>query len=346
MTSATKMLLMMRRLLPNVLGAFALFLLLASCSPTPQAGGGIGGSGHITSVVSGPITGFGSVFVSGDEYDTSRTLMTVDGKSGAQNDLLKGMIVRLNATVTEHYDTDKVFNRAADALVYEDTVEGVVQSVSPDGTALIVLGQTMQIDSTTIVDTSVPGGNVLNLVPGKDVLEVSGFVIGDGRIKGTLVTVKPVDLKSQTPDYQVKGFIKNHRMDQKTFEIGALSIDYSNAVLNDMPEEEADDPWNGLLVDVKGSKVSSGGPGVQMIATRVRSEGLGAKESEAAEVEGIVTQVLGAGDFFLGSVHVQTNVSTIFQGGTVNDIVIGAHLDVKGPLISGIVTATNVEIER
>lgn len=338
------------RLVQNCLGALALFALLASCGPAaPQAGGGIGGTGHIATVASGPITGFGSVFVSGYEYDTNHTAMTVDGNAGSQSDLKKGMIVRVNATLTEHYDTDKVIQRAANILLYEDTVEGVVQTVAADGTSLVVVGQTIKISDSTIIDGSVPGHNVLTLVPDRDVVEVSGFVTGDGLILGTFVGLKTLDIKTQTPDYEVKGLIRNHKIDQKTFEIGALTIDYQHAILNDMPEAESDNLWDGLLVDVRGDKVSPGGPGpfrVRMIATKIWPEGLGTKESEEAEVEGIVTQVAGTGDFSIGNVHVQTNSATLFAGGAVNDIAIGAHLHAKGPLIGGILKATKVEIER
>ena len=337
-------------LVQNCLGALALFVLFASCAPAaPQAGGGIGGTGHIAAVASGPITGFGSVFVSGDEYDTSGTTMTVDGKPGSQGDLNKGMIVRINATLTGHYDTDKVVQRTANILLYEDTVEGVVQSVATDGTSLVVLGQTIKISDTTIIDGSVAGHSLLTLVPDRDVVEVSGFVIGDGLILGTFVGLKTLDIKTQTPDYEVKGFIKNHKVDQKTFEIGALTIDYQHAILNDMPEEESDNLWDGLLVDVRGDQVSpgsSGSLGLRMVATRIWPEGLGTQESEEAEVEGIVTQVSGTGDFSIGNVRVQTNSATLFEGGAVNDIVIGTHLHAKGPLIGGILTASKVEVER
>lgn len=337
-------------LVQNYLGALALFVLLASCGPAaPQAGGGIGGTGHIASVVSGPITGFGSVFVSGYEYDTSRTSMTVDGRPGGQSDLKEGMLVRMNATVTEHYDTDKVSQRSADILLYEDTVEGVVQSVAPDGSSLVVLGQTVRISGTTIIDGGIAGHSLLTLVPDRDVIEVSGFVTGDGLILGTFVGLKTLDIKTQTPDYEVKGVIKNHKIDRKTFEIGALTIDYQHAILNDMPEAESDDLWDGLLVDVRGDKVSVGGLGpfgVRMIATKIWPEGLGTKESEAAEVEGIVTQVAGTGDFSIGNVRVQTNSATLFEGGAVSDVVIGAHLHAKGPLTGGILNASKVEIER
>ncbi len=73
---------MRHRIHRNLRSAIALFVLLVSCGPSPQAGGGISGTGHIASVVFGPITGFGSVFVSEYEYDTDHTSMMVDGKPG------------------------------------------------------------------------------------------------------------------------------------------------------------------------------------------------------------------------------------------------------------------------
>ena len=323
-------------LLSFVFGSFA------SCGPSPQAGGGIGGTGSSASVVSGPITGFGSVFVSGYEYDTGPTSMTVDGKPGSQSDLKKGMVVLVNATLTHNYGTSEPPQRSANTLVYEDTVEGIVQSVAPDGSSLVVLGQTVSITQATIIESTVPGKNVLNLVPGRDVLEISGFVTGDGTIAGRLV-----GLKTGTPDYEVKGFIKNHDAIRKTFDIGSLTVDYRDAELKDMPSQSSN-AWNGLLVDVRGSQVSSGGPGpygVRMTATKVKPEGLGSEDSEGAEIEGFVTQVIALGDFYLGNVHVRTNAGTTFEGGTLNDILVGAHLEVHGSLVGGIVNATKVEFK-
>ena len=331
----------------KVLAAIALFLVLASCSPSPQAGGGIGGTGNTASVVSGPITGFGSVFVSEYEYDTTTTSMTVDGKPGSQSDLKKGMVVLVNATLTHNYGTNDPPQRTANTLLYEDTVEGIVQSVAPDGSNLVVLGQTVSITSSTIIDALIPGQNILSLVPGRDLVEVSGFVTGDGTIVGTFIELKTIDLKTETPDYEVKGFIKNHDPARTTFEIGSLTVDYRNADLRDMPSQ-TNNSWNGLLVDVRGSQVSSGGSGpygVRITATKVKPEVLGIEDSESAEVEGFVTQVLGQGDFFLGNVHVLTNASTTFEGGTLNDILVGAHLEVHGPLVGGIVNATKVAFE-
>ena len=335
---------MRRKARQKVLAPIALFLLLASCGPSPQAGGGIGGTGNTATVVSGPITNTSSnkVAVSGYDYNTSSTVMTVDGAAGNQSDLKKGMVVLVNATLTHHYGTNDPPQRTANTLFYEDTVEGVVQSVAPDGSSLVVLGQTVLIKTTTIVDATIPGQNILNLVPGRDLIEVSGFVTGDGVIIGTLI-----DLKTGTPDYEIKGFIKNHDATHGTFEIGALTVDYHNANLSAMPDP-ASNTWNGLLVDVRGSQVSPGGPGpygVRITATKIQPEKLGIKGGEGAEIEGFVTLVLAQSDFYLGNVHVQTNGSTTFEGGTLNDILVGAHLEVHGSLVGDVVSATKVEFE-
>ncbi|TKB69649.1 MAG: hypothetical protein E8D52_05260 [Nitrospira sp.] len=347
--SLNKSLVIMQKLDQNFLGAIALCLLLASCGPGPQAGGGIGGTGQIASVVSGAITGFGSVFVSGYEYETGSTSMMVDGKSGSLTDLKKGMLVRVNATVTERYDTHDVLQRAANTLLYEDTVEGVVQSVASDGSSLVDLGQTVAITTSTVVDASIPGRNVLSLMPGRDLVEVSGFVTGDGAIMGTFIELRTLDMNTQVPDYEVKGFIKNHNAAQKTFEIGALTIEYSDARLNDMPGQISGDDWNGLLVDATGDQVSSGDPGssgVRMKANLVWPETLGSKDSENAKVEAFVTHVRDLSDFSMGIVRVQTSPGTVFEGGTPSDVQVGIRLVVNGPLVDGVVNATKVKFER
>jgi hypothetical protein len=331
-----------------VLCLVLLFTMLVSCGPSPQAGGGIGGTGNTATVVSGPITNTSSnnVAVSGYDYNTSSTVMTVDGTSGNQRDLKKGMVVLVNATLTHNYGTNDPPQRTAHTLFYEDTVEGIVQSVAPDGSSLVVLGQTVAITTSTITDATIPGQNVLNLTPG-DLLEVSGFVTGNGTIAGTFIELKTIDPNTEVPDYEVKGFIKNHDAAQSTFEIGSLTVDYRNAELKGMPNQ-TNNSWDGLLVDVRGSQVSSGGSGshgVRMTSTKVKPEGLGVKDSERAEIEGSVTQVVASGDFYIGNVHVRTNAGTTFEDGTINDILVGAQLEVEGPLVGGIVNATKVEFE-
>ena len=323
-----------------------LLMMVVSCG-SPEAGGGIGGTGNTATVVSGPITNTSpnNVSVSGSDYNTKSTAMTVDGKPGHQSDLKKGMVVLVHATVAHTDGTSEPPHRTANTLLYEDTVEGVVQTVAPDGSSLVVLGQTVAITTTTIIDASIPGQNILSLVPGRDLVEVSGFITGDGVIVGTLIV-----LKTGPPDYEVKGFIKNYDAAHETFEIGGVTVDFQHADVSAMPDASSN-TWNGLLVDVRGSHVSPGGSGayaVQLTASKIQPEGLGigdGEEAEKAEIEGFVTLMLGQSDFYLGNVHVQTTATTTFKRGTLDDILLGSHLEVEGALVGDIVNATSVKFE-
>jgi hypothetical protein len=339
------------RLHHHVLGLAALFLVLASCSPagpTPQAGGGIGGTGSVATVSSGPVTKFGSVFVSGTEYDNTNALYCIDHDPCSRENRLKvGMVVLVNGTRTVEYGSNKTLAQAADTITYEETVEGVVQSVAADGLSLVVLGQVVSVNLKTEIDPSLQGTTLHTLSPAKvtnSLVEISGFVTGDGTILATLVQPH-----SGTPHYEIEGVIKNHDRTTKTFAIGSLVVDYSRPTTNvSLMPSPANQTWDGLIVFVLGDQWSQGGPGpngARMSATSVKPKALGVSDIQDTEVEDFVTRVDGPGDFFLNNVHVQTNSGTVFEGGTLGDILVGSHLEVHGPLVGGIVTATKVEFE-
>lgn len=339
------------RSLHSLLGLATLFLALASCSPaapTPQAGGGIGGTGSVTTVSSGPVTKFGSVFVSGTEYDNSNTLYCIDHEPCSTVNRLKlGMVVLVNGTQTVEYGSNNTLVRVADTITYEETVEGVVQSASADGLNLVVLGQVVSINLKTEIDPAFQGATLHALDPSKVVnslVEISGFVTGDGAILATLIQPH-----TGLPHYEVEGVVKNHDQAAKTFEIGSLVVDYSRPAtdLSQLPSP-ASQSWNGLVVFVLGDQWSQGGPGphgARMNATSVKPKTLGVSDSQDTEVEDFVTRVDGPGDFYLNNVHVRTDAGTDFEGGTMNDILVGSHLEVSGPLRSGILTAATIEFE-
>jgi hypothetical protein len=293
-------------------------------------------------VAAGSVTGFGSVFVSGNEFATNGTVFTVDGQTNArEGQLKKGMIVLVNGTISEDYKTSQTVQRTALTILYEDTIEGPVQFVAPDGLSLVMLGQTVLINQSTIIDPSVPA--ISNLKQ-NDLVEVSGFVSGPGRVGATLIDRKN---SGEATNYQVKGFIAQHDEARKLFTIGSLEVNYTGADIGQMPSP-AGNAWNGLLVDVQGSQVKPGGSGpygIRMTATKVKPEGLGAENSESTEIEGFVSQIIAPGHFYLGNVPVQTSAGTTFEGGTINDILVGTHLEVYGSLVGGIVNATKVEFE-
>jgi hypothetical protein len=329
-------------LVRQALSLIGLFLVLASCGPVPQAGGGIGGTGSVATVSSGPVTKFGSVFVSGTEYDNSHTIYCIDDDPcSSENRLKLGMVVLVNGTATDDYVTGQPVTRVADTIIFEESVEGVVQSVAEDGLSLIVLGQVVHLDQKTIIDSSISQQSIATLVPDHDRIEVSGFVVGDGHILATLIM-----MHTGNPHYEVQGTIKNHNATARTFEIGALEIHYSTADINHMPPTSQ--TWDELVVHVRGDQWSKGGSGpysAQLTATRVKPIGLGVEDSPEAEVEGVILQAYAPGDFLVNNLHVQTTPSTVLEGGTVDDLVVGTHVHIHGSLIGGMLQAERISFE-
>lgn len=154
----------MKRTLNRVyfVGAIGLVGMLWGCG----SGGGDGapaasgtGSANGTAAASGTVTGFGSVYVNGKKFKTSGASFIVDGQSGSQSDLKLGMTVAVIGSVTGD-------QRSAVSVRQRDAVEGLVQSVAGDGLSLVVMGQTVLVDNTTLIDDNIPGQSVRNLVAG------------------------------------------------------------------------------------------------------------------------------------------------------------------------------------
>ncbi|HSA60771.1 MAG TPA: DUF5666 domain-containing protein [Nitrospiraceae bacterium] len=329
--------------LSMILGLGVLFMACPSCDPVPRAGGGIGGTGSVATVANGPVTQFGSVYISGTEYDNTNTVYCIDETPcSSQNTLKLGMVVLLNGRVTQDDSTNKPVTRIADKITYEETVEGLVQSVAADGLSLVVLGQVVHVDQKTNIDPSIPGQSLGNLRPGVDSVEVSGFVVGDGHILATLIM-----LQTGTLHYEIQGFIKKHDGMAKTFEIGPLVVEYSTADTSAMPSP-ASSTWNGLVVHVRGDQWTQGGPGPvggRLTATRVKPTELGVEDIEEAEVEGFITHVVAPGDFFINNLHVMTSAATEFEGGTINDLLVDVHVEIEGRLANGVLQAEQVSFK-
>ena len=306
---------------------FTLLALLSfvSCgegSDSRVADGGIEGTG----ISSGSITGFGSIFVNGVEFDTNAASITLGGNTVSEGDLRLGMVVEVQGTISGASGT-------AITVVAEDVVKGPVNSVAVDGLSLVALGQTILVDNTTVIDDNIAGQDIRNLTPG-DLIEVHGLVKDNGVIGATRI-----ELKGPLVEFRVKGFVENTNTVAKTFTIGALTVDYSAADTGDLA---GGNPVDGQLVEVKGQNTL--GSGGKLLATKVEPEGLAVAAADRAEVEGFVTNTTATPTFgfVVGNQPVLTTGSTIFAGGLQIEIVVGLKVEVEGTLAGGILTATKV----
>jgi hypothetical protein len=317
--------------------------ILTACGSDGAPSVSASGSGSGSASASGTVTEFGSVFVNGKKFEAENVEVRRDGvtercaiNAVTTCGLKKGMSVTVNGLFNGNQHT-------ASSVQQKDAVEGLVQSVAADGLSLIVMGQTVLIDNTTLIDDNIPGRNIVNLVAGTDNVEVNGHIRPNGIIQATFIERKLVGV---TPE--VRGFVNNHASGSATFRIGTLTVNYGGATISDMPVPNGNN-WDGRFVEVKGSNFVSAT--TTLIATKVEPENQGLGNAiDEFEVEGFVTQAGTPNgsviDFTLGTTPVRTTASTEFRGGTVDEIVVGAKLSAEGRFDGNTLIAKHVKFHE
>ena len=311
--------------LKNLVLALLSALLSISCGAS-GSGGGIGGSG-INSV--GTIGALGSIVVNGTEFDTSNAVIIVEGEEiGVGDDIVVdnldiGMVVTVEGTVSEDGES-----AVADRVIYNDNVEGPVQSitvVSDTRKDIVVLGQTVILNTVTVFK-----GTTFDDIAENDVVEISGLFDDTGTIWATFLE------KTDGVIFEVTGFVDNLDAVQETFKINDLTVDYSLADTSGLPGGV---PVDGLLVEVEGTLT-----GPVMFADVIElGDELDAKDVDEIEVTGFVTDFVSAFEFTVGTQVVRTNANTEFVDGTAGDIALGVKLEAEGSLEGGILFADEVE---
>ncbi|MBH0203496.1 MAG: hypothetical protein HP496_14655 [Nitrospira sp.] len=327
----------------TLMGLMGIAGLLAACGSGGAPSVSVSGSGSGSASASGTVTDFGSLFVNGKKFETENVEVRRDGVTERCTinpittcGLKKGMVVTINGSFSGNQHT-------ANSVQQRDAVEGLVQSVGGDGLSLVVMGQTVLVDNTTIIDNNISGQNILNLVAGTDNVEVNGHIRPNGIIQATFIEKKLVGV---TPE--VRGFLSNHVSGSATFQIGNLTVNYRGADISDMPVPNGNN-WDGRFVEVKGTNFVSAT--TTLIATKVEPENQGiGNVIDEFEVEGFVTQ---AGtptgnsiDFTIGTTPVRTTANTEFRGGTVDEIVVGAKMSAEGRFDGSTLIAKHVKFHE
>lgn len=319
---------------------FVAVLLQSGCGDSPLAEGGMGGTG----ISVGTVTGIGSVTVNGVTFDTDDAAIYVEKERIDNPDLAdatgafllaqgfsEGQVVRVVGSFDDNGRTG-----TADEVYYNDSVEGPVLSITPidaNTSEIVVMGQTIIVDTQTVLDEA-------PTIDPADIIEVSGLRDDAGKIRAGYVrniTVSGQDPDSSTEN-EVKGVIDTVTGNFK-FTIKSLTVDYANADTSAIP---GGTPIAGLQVEVKGTFNGS-----ELLATKVELEDdISGDDDDDVEYEGIVSSIptpITAGiSFVMGVQTVETGSNTIFKGGLVEDVVIGAHLEVEGHLQGNTLIANEV----
>ena len=319
-------------------------MLLAACSggggsdsvAAAGPGGGIGGTGI---AASGQVTGFGSVFVNGVEFETDNATISIDDVGATENDLRVGMIVEIKGTLN-----DDGLTGTADTIVHEAELKGPVTSepISDTDQRLksfhIFDFEVIAEADVTLFDSS-DGTFGFDTIALDDVLEVNGFFDPTtGIVSATRIERLDNLVETET---RLRGIVANFDSIADTFDLGTVMVSVAvGADLTDLPNGLSD----GLDVKVEGVVLADGSVEAREIELESSHfEG----ESGEVRVEGVIEKFgnCGIGCLFevLG-VRIDPTGAMIEPAGATLDN--GLLVQVEGDLQNGLLAADAIKVRE
>ncbi|OQX03283.1 MAG: hypothetical protein BWK73_40000 [Thiothrix lacustris] len=298
-----------------------LVVLLAACvgsGSSQLANGGIGGTG----ITAGPITGFGSIFVNGIEYDIDSAKLTRNGHPATgQNEYRIGEYVTVKGTVNADGKTG-----TASEVVFTNELEGTVTAATRDGIHIDIMGQVIRVNALTVFH----GFSQLAELGVDNVVEVSGVRDGQDVLLAASITLKALRYEPGAVT-EVKGFVRQLDTLNKTFQIGNLIVDYAQALQKDFGTTAL---ANGEYVEAKTRQVLQGN---RLVAYEIELENEYAHFETGAEVEleGVVTRFVSIADFSVNRQAVVTTADTEFEDGAASALRLNALVEVRGNQCTG-----------
>ncbi len=272
--------------------------------------------------------------VNGITYDTSTAEFIADGQVAMQADLSVGDMVLVKGTID-----DDNSNAVAESVEADEIVEGPVSSVDTVMHTMIVLGQTVNyIDA--IFDNNCPADPID--LPMVVAVEVMGGVAGDG----TTIDATRIECKSVPGEVEITSTVTAAPPGGTTFEIGALTVDFSSVLMLDnfpggRPVEMGD------LVEAKGSL----GSPTLLNATSVEFKGdrLVGDDGDHLEIQGFITSFNSATDFVISNesaVSCDTGAGCTITTEGMSEGTLGLELkvEVEGEYVGNVLIATSVDI--
>jgi hypothetical protein len=300
---------------------------------------GIGGTGKIAS---GTITGFGSIFVNGVEYDIDTASIEINDDVSVglgQDDLRIGMVVTVSAVVEGS-------SGIASRVVYDSEVEGPVSRLSDEAGGLAksfsVLGLNVLVDiaDTEFDDGEAPGFSFATMANG-DVVEISGFFDGSNVLNATYIK-KIGDFQVGTSEAEIKG-----RPDAGTdagagdsFTIDGVTVNILAAA--DLSEVTGERVTDSMFVEIEGRLTNDNPPTIDALRIEQEEEGLDEDAGEA-ELEGLVSSFVDDSNFTVAGQRVDASDAEFKPAGLV--LSDGLRVEVEGAVEGGILKAGKVELE-
>lgn len=295
--------------------------LLAAAALVAGCGGGVG-SGGTGSFAAGPITGFGSVIVSGVRFDDSTAeVEDLDGTRRSRDDLRLGMTVEIDGTA--------VSGGAATAsrIRYESELSGLVGVVDRAGGSFTLLGQRVTVDDSTVFDERIAGG-LDGLASGQPVEVYAVFDTAAQRYRATRVEPAAPAL-----GLRLRGPVAELNTAAQTLRVGATSYSYAGA--SGVPAGLAVGQFVRLrleadLLPVPRWVVRAFGTALRPLA-----------DADGVKLEGLITAFGSPASFSVNGRAVDASGAGLGSGA---GLAAGVRVEVEGSLRNGVLRATRVVV--
>lgn len=295
--------------------------LLAACGGNSEVASGVG-SGGTGAYTAGPISGFGSIYVNGVEFDDSQAqLRDEEGRpiSPAADSLRLGMTVGVDSPVFQGGAQPQAV--AATIRVSSDLV-GVVSSVDAVAGRFTVLGQTVQVAVTTALDTRFAGGVAAMLGQTVQVYALPGAA------GGLYVATRVEPAVAST--YKLRGVAGAIDLAAKTVRVGSATLIAPSGLPSTLREGSVFRAY--LLAQPDGSG--------RWVVSAWGSDSHVSKEGRQAKLEGLITWFTDAQHFSVDGV--QVDASGLQPNGAVRA---GARIQVEGQFVGSTLRATELELK-
>lgn len=321
----------MRTHILNYLLVSVFSVLLISCGGGSTQTAGIGGTG-ITS--SGSITGFGSIFVNGVEYETgSNTNVTLNGSGVQVTDLKLGMTVTVRGTLNQ----DKITGSANTVMITSE-LEGPVGATPVEDTTnnsktFSVLGRTIIANPATVFDGSAFDYTSIDQ---NDVIEVSGYINNSGALLATRIEKKGT-LAPGVTQVEVTGTILNAT---KVLSSVSFELDVNGTALVITHNGTTDfATLVGQTLIVKG--VFNNNTAITASEINIKDNILDNQDSDV-EIEGIITNYVSDSSFMVNGQRIDASAATLSPANLV--LANNVKVEVEGTLNTGnILIASEIE---
>lgn len=284
-------------------------------------------------MATGTITGFGSVFVNGTEFQTTSAVIRKNGQTVAQAQLAVGEVARIKGQKNAA-DGQGV----AEEVDVDEAVAGPISAIDTTNNVVTVLAQMVKINGGTSFSTDIQPADITGLKVG-DTIRVDGLTDSSGDIVATRI-----ELGSSSSPLQVVGAVTNLNSMSHTFMINALNVDYSSANLSGFSSGA---PSNGDMVEVQGMSFDT--TTTTLTAQSVAREMSDQEEAGGDDVEreGLITRFASATDFDVAGKPVTTTSSTMYRNGTAANLALNVKVEVEGMLnSSNVLVASTVTFEH